>query len=336
MRVLVKGAGVAGLAVADELAAGGAEVTVVERQPSIGGGASWLAGGMLAPFCERESAEEDVVRLGLSAARWWEKALPGSVRVNGTLVVAPSRDHTEIRRFAARTRGYRQLSADEIGALEPDLGGRFQVGLFFEQEAHLDPRRALTRLHAKLAEAGARLLFGQADIRFGSRFDRIVDCTGMTATNSLPALRGVRGEMLYLETRDISLARPVRLLHPRFPVYVVPRGEGCFMVGATMIESADSGPVTARSAMELLNAAYALHPAFGEARIVEMAAGVRPAFADNLPRVVAQDGIVFVNGFYRHGFLLAPALARQVAAIVLGRHSNKEECDEAHRQRATA
>lgn len=336
MRVLVKGAGVAGLTVAHELAAGGAEVTVVERQHAIGDGASWLAGGMLAPFCERENGEEAVIALGLPAAGWWEAALPRLVRFGGTLVVAPMRDLAEIRRFAARTRGYSHLSADEIGALEPDLGGRFRAGLFFEQEAHLDPRCALLRLQEKLVETGVRFLFGRTGAPPGGRFDRIVDCTGVAAARSLPTLRGVRGEMLRLETRDVKLSRPVRLIHPRFPVYVVPRDEGCFMVGATMIESADDRPVTARSAMELLNAAYTLHPAFGEARVIEMAAGVRPAFADNLPKVLEKDGIVFVNGFYRHGFIMAPVLARQAAELVLGKHSGRRENDEAHRQRATA
>jgi len=103
-------------------------------------------------------------------------------------------------------------------------------------------------------------------------------------------LRGVRGEMLILRTPDVSLSRPVRLLHPRFPLYAVPRADMQFMIGATMIESQSAGPVTARSMMELLGAAYALHPAFGEAEIVETGVGVRPAAlpvatrATNTPR----------------------------------------------------
>src|SRR5690606_40518029 len=86
MHVLVKGAGVAGLAVAHELAARGAHVTVIEKSASVGGGASWLAGGMLAPWCERESAEADVIRLGHDAARWWEEADRKSTRLNSSHV----------------------------------------------------------------------------------------------------------------------------------------------------------------------------------------------------------------------------------------------------------
>ncbi|TIO26782.1 glycine oxidase ThiO [Mesorhizobium sp.] len=336
MRILVKGAGVAGLTTAHELARRGAEVLVVEKYPSVGGEASWLAGGMLAPFCERESGEEAVIALGQGSADWWQAALPGLVTFNGTLVVAPPRDTAELRRFAARTRGYSNLSADEIAALEPDLAGRFRAGLFFADEAHLDPRHALDRLHAKLATMGVRFLFGRTEAPGHERFEQVVDCTGIAARQVLPDLRGVRGEMFYLETREVSLARPVRLIHPRFPVYVVPRGGGRFMVGATMIESADGGPVTARSLMELLNAAYALHPAFGEARVVEVAAGVRPAFPDNLPKIVERDGAIFINGFFRHGFLMAPAFARQAADFIFADHPRKDEPDETCRQRATA
>lgn len=336
MHVLVKGAGVAGLAVAHELAARGAHVTVIEKSASVGGGASWLAGGMLAPWCERESAEADVIRLGHDAARWWEEALPGTVTFNGTLVLAPPRDTAELRRFASRTEGYRWLNGEEIAALEPDLAGRFHTGLFFDPEAHLDPRKALTRLQAKLEAMGVRFLFDRTEALGNERFDRIVDCTGFAAASALPDLRGVRGEMLYLETREVTLSRPARLIHPRFPLYIVPRGEGRFMVGATMVESADNGPVTARSMMELLNAAYALHPAFGEARILEAASGVRPAFPDNMPKVSVKGGTLFVNGFYRHGFLLAPALAQQAADLILSDNSRERQSDEAHRQRASA
>ena len=124
-----------------------------------------------------------------------------------------------------------------------------------------------------------------------------------------------------LRQPELNFTRPVRVLHPRIPLYVVPRGNGLFMVGATMIESDDSQRVTARSVLELLSAAYALHPAFGEAEMVELGTGVRPAFLDNLPRIRWRDGVLHVNGLYRHGFLLAPALARIAADVLLAGRS---------------
>jgi glycine oxidase len=89
------------------------------------------------------------------------------------------------------------------------------------------------------------------------------------------------------------------------------------MVGATMLESDEPRRVTARSVLELLSAAYALHPAFGEAELLEIGTGVRPAFTDNLPRIGWHGGVLYVNGLFRHGFLVAPALARRAAQIVL-------------------
>ena len=135
--------------------------------------------------------------------------------------------------------------------------------------------------------------------------------------------------MLVLRCPDITLNRPIRLLHPRFPIYIVPRGDGVFMLGATQIESADRGRVTARSVMELLNAAYALHPTFGEAEIVEIGVDARPAFADNLPRIRRRGQTVFVNGLFRHGFLLAPAVARMTADYIL-QNQRPEIMDEDH------
>jgi glycine oxidase len=90
------------------------------------------------------------------------------------------------------------------------------------------------------------------------------------------------------------------------------------MIGATVIESEDAGPVSVRSALQLLGAAYALHPAFAEAEIVEVGAGVRPAFPDNVPKIVVRGRTIHVNGLYRHGFLMAPALAAQVAEHLEG------------------
>lgn len=314
MNVLIRGAGVAGLTLARELASRGADITIVERHDTIAGSASWMAGGMLAPWCEREGANEDVLTLGRAAADWWDAALPGHVVRRGTLVVAPPRDHSELDRFAARTGGHAWVDAGALAALEPDLASRFRRGLRFAGEAHLDPRRALSALALELADMGVRFELGYGAVLRRHAVDIEADCTGIAAP--LPGLRGVRGEMLLLRTSDISLSRPVRLLHPRFPLYVVPRADHHFMLGATMIETAADGPVTARSAMELLNAAYALHPAFGEAEIVEAGVGIRPAFADNLPRITRDAGRIAINGLYRHGFLLAPAMARQAADLI--------------------
>jgi glycine oxidase len=316
--IVVIGAGVVGLTTAMTLAERGAKVTIVERSGKLGGNASWLAGGMLAPFCEEESAPRNVVELGQGAIDWWDAHVPGVVRA-GTLVVAPPRDVGEIDRFALRTRGHELANAARIAALEPDLAGRFRTGLFFAGEGHLDPRAAMGALADALRRLGADLCFGEDGEELGPDAGVVVDCRGFAARSELTQLRGVRGEMIRVRTREVSFTRTVRLLHPRIPLYVVPRANGEFMIGATMIESAEKGAVSVRSAIEMLSAAYALHPAFGEAEILEMSADLRPAYPDNEPRIDERKGRIFVNGFYRHGFLLAPAFAGRAARLAFER-----------------
>ncbi len=300
----VIGAGVAGLCVATELVARGCEVTVFDPSPRPGPQCcSWWAGGMLAPFCEGETAEEPVVRLGRQAAAWWQ-AQGVAVARQGTLVLALGRDRGEIDRFARRTVGHEPLDGAAIARLEPQLEGRFDRGLHFADEAHLDPRAALGHLRDRLEDAGVAFVAER-----GRAAGLTFDCRGLAARDVLRDLRGVKGEMAVLRAPEIRLDRPVRLLHPRIPIYVVPRGDGLFMLGATQIESDDRRP-RVRSVLELLSAAYALHPAFAEAELVEIGVDARPAFPDNLPRLRRIGGTIHVNGLFRHGFLLAPALAR--------------------------
>ena len=313
-RAVVIGAGVAGLCVATELVRSGIAVTVIDRGDGPGpASCSWWAGGMLAPWCERESAEEPVVTLGTGTADWW-RAAGASVTEAGTLVVAPARDRGEIARFARHTTKHHAVDGAAIATLEPDLAGRFGTGLHFPREGHLDPRAALEALRGRLRAHGTEIRYGTED---SPAADLVFDCRGFAARDALADLRGVKGEMLVLGTPDLHLTRTVRMLHPRHPLYIVPRGNGVFMLGATSVESADRTRITARGMLELLGAAYALHPAFAEAEVIETGTDVRPAFPDNLPRVVEIAGRIHVNGLYRHGFLLAPAMAAR--AVTMGR-----------------
>lgn len=321
MRVSIIGAGVAGLTCALELAERGVAVEVLERAPAPGpASCSWFAGGMLAPWCERESSEPLIAQLGLESIPWWRERFPPT-RIEGTLVLAHARDGADVAQFARRTQSFEPLDAEGIAALEPELAGRFATGLYFPEEGHLDPRAALAALRGRLESLDVPLRFATEAHSARLIGRTVVDCSGLAARAVLTELRGVKGEMLVLRLPELSLRRPVRVLHPRLPVYIVPRGEGIFMVGATMLESDEGTRVSARSVLELLSAAYALHPAFGEAQVLELGTGVRAAFPDNLPRLLRRGSTLYVNGLYRHGFLIAPALARRAADVVLeGRH----------------
>ena len=147
-------------------------------------------------------------------------------------------------------------------------------------------------------------------------FDWVLDGRGLAARDPISELRGVRGEIITLCTGEVQLRRPIRMMHPRYPLYIVPRPNHRFVVGATSIESDSLRPATVRSALELLSAAYALHPAFAEAEIVEINRQCRPAFPDHLPRITQQDHFLRINGLYRHGYLLSPLVAETVAALI--------------------
>lgn len=314
MRVTIIGAGVAGLATAAEFTDHGHAVTIVAKSPEIGAGCcSWFAGGMLAPWCEGESAEEPVVRLGQEAIGWWERHV-STVRREGTLVLSHNRDMSELRRFARRTSAFETIDQPRIDALEPDLAGRFRQGLFFTGEGHLDPRKTLVELAERLRQKGVTFHLGTDAKDASIDADITVDARGLAARDTFSDLRGVRGEMLVVRSRDINFSRPVRLLHPRIPLYIVPRGDGVHMIGATMIESDARDGISVRSTLEMLSAAYALHPGFGEAEVLETGTDARPAFPDNLPRVRRRGKTIHVNGLYRHGFLLSPVVARMALA----------------------
>jgi glycine oxidase len=312
--VSIIGAGIAGAWQALLFAQAGHAVTLYERSDAaMTLSTSHWAGGMLAPWCEAEASEPVIGRLGIRSLDLWREHFP-KTPFNGSLVVAHARDRADFERFAKLTTGHVRLDAQGLRDLEPSLEGRFRDGLFYADEGHVEPRRVLPELHARIAAAGGTIKFNN-DADADDLTGLVIDCRGLAARADQPELRGVKGEMIIIETPEVELARPVRLIHPRWPLYVIPRGDDKFMLGATSIEAEDTG-VSVRSALELLGAAYAVHPAFAEARIVEFGSGLRPAYPDNLPRITVDNEKIAVNGLYRHGFLLAPALAELTLGYV--------------------
>jgi glycine oxidase len=314
--ITVLGAGILGLWQALTLARAGHRVRLIEISAEpFADSASLYGGVMLAPEREAETAPAMLRQLGREGVALWRNFYP-ELRSNGSIVVAAARDRGELERFARRTQGHRLVDGADLGALEPDLEGRFTSALYFPEEAHMPAPAALAFMLAEVQRAGVEIIMGDAPPEQDG--ETIVDCRGLAARDMLPDLRGVRGERALIRTREVTLQRPVQLLHPRLPLYVVPWDDGLYMIGATLVETEDAGPVSVRSALELLGGAYAVHPAFAEAEVVDLGAGVRPAFPDNVPRAVVREGgrRILVNGAYRHGFLLGPVLARTVADYI--------------------
>src|SRR3954467_1193442 len=192
--VAIVGAGVTGAWQALLFAQAGHDVTLIER-----GGAgmthatSHWAGGMLAPYCEREASEPLITRLGIRALDLWREQFPDTP-FNGSLVVSHPRDRGDFERFAKLTAGHRRLRAEAVTELEPSLDDRFRDALFFPDEGHVQPRAVLPELHARIAAAGGAIHFGSE--RRASETDGIaIDCRGLFARDTEPDLRGVKGEM---------------------------------------------------------------------------------------------------------------------------------------------
>lgn len=339
-RFVIVGAGVVGRLAALLLRRRGADVLLMdENSPDGRGSCTWVGAGMLSPYCERIASEPIITQIGLLACRQWPTLLsslaaPVHYARNGSLVVAHPRDQAELLRLRDRVierqlpdDAMREVDTHAIAELEPELGGRFSRGLFFPLEGHLDNRELLAALLETAQREGARARFNARVeavepgrvVADGETLtaDWVFDCRGLGARTDLADLRGVRGEVVLIDAPDVTLNRPVRMMHPRYSIYVVPRRAHRYLIGATQIESEDNGPVTVRSALELLSAAFSLHSGFAEARILETAAACRPAFPDNLPRLSAEPGLVRINGLYRHGFLLAPPLVESAVSIAL-------------------
>ncbi|RZA20890.1 MAG: glycine oxidase ThiO [Proteobacteria bacterium] len=326
----IVGAGIMGLLTARELLSLGWRVTVYEKLPQLEyrRSTSFAAGGMLAPFSELESADELIFKLGVQSLSLWQEIideLPAPIffKTNGTLFLSHQRDIPHFENATRRIFHHSlesEVSWIQVADLEPELGQTFNRGIYLPKEGHIDNRQLIPLLASQLEADGVRFLFGEivqelrpyvVETAKGSLlYDIVVDCRGIGAAADTADLRGVRGEAFLVHAPDVGISRPVRLMHPRYAVYIVPRANNQFYIGATSIESASESPVTVRSSLELLSAAYSVHSGFGEASILEVLHGIRPAFKNNAPRISFEAGLVSINGLYRHGFLLSPVLAR--------------------------
>jgi len=277
----------------------------------------------------------------------------------GAIMVSHEQDKGDYQRFVRHLNNnypqheLKSVNRAELTELEPEIGRSFNQGLYLPQEGQLGNRRLLVALRKQLEKealnsAGgntlnwlsdccvtdidvgidtSKLSFLQDNEKQKQTFDLVIDCRGTGASNKhssktcapLASLRSVRGELFQLFAPDVNISRPVRLMHPRYQLYIAPKGKGFYVVGATEIESDDDSPMTVRSAMELLSAAYSVHPGFAEANIRQHVSQCRPAFSDNQPQIIQQDSLIQVNGLFRHGFLIAPVVLEQTLAVIANR-----------------
>lgn len=276
--------------------------------------AGFVAAAMLAPLAESVLCEEDLAQMGLEAMPMWQRIIaqldhPVFFQQAGSLVVAHQQDRGDLLSFRRRLKALNGIQPEfvdsRIADIEPELAGRFHQGIFLPCEGQLDNRGFYVASYQQVKDS-VRFFEKNADAVSTQEYDYVIDCRGLGAKTTLDGLRGVRGEVVRLHAPEVTLHRPVRLMHPRYPIYIAPKPNHEFVIGATEIESQSNKPMTLRSAMELLSSAYTVHSGFAEAEIVDMRAGLRPSLPDNRPLVEKKGNRIMINGLYRHGYLLAP------------------------------
>lgn len=337
----VLGAGLMGRLLACALAQRGHRVAVFDAGgPEAEHSAARVAAAMLAPLAESAVTELAVVRMGQHALARWPQLLatlepPVFFQQLGTLVLWHRQDAAEAERFAgqlARTSAAlpslpqaQRMNGAALSALEPALADRFAQGLYLPGEGQLDNRELLAALAHQMQVLGVSVHWHTprtpAEVDPGPEA-WLFDCRGLGAQTQWNALRGVRGEVVRVHAPGVGLSRPTRLVHPRYPLYIAPKPGGMFVIGATEIESDDLSPASVRSTLELLSAAYTVHPGFGEARIVELGVQLRPTLPDNLPALrLGAPRRMAINGLYRHGFMIAPAVLDAALEVMDQGHS---------------
>ncbi len=302
-----------------------------------------IAAAMLAPLAESAITEPSVVEMGRYALTRWPEliaqlSLPVFFQQEGTLILWHRQDAAEAQRFAGQLRATNEklpalpklqtLDGAGVRTLEPSLENRFAQGLYLPGEGQLDNRQLLAALLHELQTLKVELHWNSPrapqDFQPGAsgQADWLFDCRGLGAQPQWGELRGVRGEVARIHAPDVALSRPTRLIHPRYPIYIAPKQDHLFVIGATEIESNDLSPPSVRSTLELLSAAYAVHPGFAEGRIIEIATQCRPTLPDNLPAIRRLGPRTLqINGLYRHGFMISPALLDVVLELVQDQRS---------------
>jgi glycine oxidase len=350
----IVGGGVIGLATAWRAAQAGMRVSLFERH-NPGAATSAIAAGMLAPVSEAHMTERPLLALGLDSAALYPSFLDeveqetgmdcGRITA-GTLLVARDQDDAEwlqrelALRLELRLPVERLLPSDARG-LEPSLAPGLRMALGFPHDHAVDPRKLTAALAVVAAKAGARLRPGSEIVRIVVRSGRacgveLADGERVQAGNVLVAagpwaselagvpddaripIHPVKGQILRLRDPN-GPGLLTRVLRVRTS-YVVPRGDGRYVLGATMEERGYDTTVTAGAAFELLRDGTEIVPGLDELVIEEFSAGLRPATRDNAPAIGPSHipGLHWAVGHFRNGILLAPVTAQLLVRALTG------------------
>jgi len=334
MHIGIAGVGLVGRVLALNLLQQGHTLTLFDADTAYGEEAAGMAAaGMLAVFAELETAESAIFDHGNRSISLWpalleQVGIPDAYQQEGSIITAHPQDYNELEHFIETLKSkveeaseIKLLDKKELMRLEPDMEQHAKA-FFIPQEGQVDAQRFM--------KASSDYLLAHKDVTWHEEtvvrdvsmgtvlvenevrhFDWVFDTRGLGANEQVEGLRGVRGEVFWLDAPEVNITRPTRMLHPRYKIYIVPRANNRYVIGATEIESEDRSAMSVRSSLELLSAVYSMHSGFAEARIVKMLTNCRPTLKDNLPKIEQKEKLTRINGLYRHGYLLAPAIVEK-------------------------
>ena len=275
MNIGIAGAGLLGRLLAWRLSTLGARVTVFDPAPDAQarGAAGWTAAGMLSPLAELECADARVATLGLRSLDLWSKVVaqlpqPVEFRREGSLLLAHAGDHGSAQRLLAQISAKvpagmaaERLSAAQLSSLEPCVHGVAHAWLL-GGEGQIHTVQAMLAMAQGATDAGANWCWSHTVSELapgcidGERFDHVFDVRGLGSKPELAGLRGVRGEILWLHAPGVELRHPLRLMHPRWRVYLVQRP-------GDIVVAAISGPSTDGYFGDLLATSFRARGAVG-------------------------------------------------------------------------
>jgi len=340
----IAGAGLLGRLMAWQLTLSGYRVTLFDKDVRDGKlSAGMAAAAMLAPYSELLNAEPVVFDMGRRALTIWpqwieqlqaQSDMAIGFQQRGSLVVAHAQDGGDFQRFVQRLQAQSCVPREQVEILtqtqlqhiEPALAARFQQAVYLKEEGAVANWQLFAALEKVLRDVPwhqgvevdsvqpHRIVTAQRTYEF----DHVLDCRGFGARSELKNFRGVRGELIWVYAPEVAISRPVRLMHPRYQLYIAPKPDHVYVIGATEIESESMAPITVRSTLELMSALYSVDTAFAEAEVIATFANCRPGFFDNLPRIQHSEGLTRINGLYRHGYLLSPVVVSDAMSVLTG------------------